>query len=162
MVTARQKSLVEASWRQMRPMALQVAELFYDRLFELDPLLEDSFKGDPTEQSNKLVKALGLAVGGLRDLDRTLQVVGELGRRHRAYGVRNEDYVTFGNALSWTLEQTLAEEFTPPLQEAWAAVYLLLSSTMTEAANGIASAPAPESATWRSGGEPVQAQRRAR
>jgi hemoglobin-like flavoprotein len=162
MVTARQKSLVEASWRQMRPTALQVAELFYDRLFELDPLLEDSFKGDPTEQSNKLVDALGLAVGGLRDLDRTLQLVAELGRRHRAYGVRNEDYVTFGNALLWTLEQTLAEEFTPPLQEAWAAVYRLLSSTMAEAANGIGSAPAPASATWRTGGEPVQAQRRAR
>src|SRR5262245_58108484 len=113
MVTARQKALVEASWDKIRPTALQVAELFYDRLFELDPLLEDMFESELAEQGPRLMRAIGVVVGGLDDLDAMLPIAREIGRRHVNYGVRAGHYITFGKAWLWTLEQTLAEDFTP-------------------------------------------------
>jgi hemoglobin-like flavoprotein len=139
MVTARQKALVEASWGKVRPIGLSVAELFYDRLFELDPLLEDMFESELTGQGAPLMRAIGVLVTGLGDLDTTLPIARELGRRNAAYGVRPGHYATFGKAWLWTLEQSLAEDFTPALEEAWAAVHALLSSEMIEAAENTAS-----------------------
>lgn len=130
MVTARQKALVIASWRLIRPQAPQVAELFYDRLFELDPSLEDLFQGDPIVQGMLLMKAVGEAVGGLKDLDVIVPALQELGQRHAAYGVKPGHYTTMGKALLWTFEQTLAEDFTPPVKEAWGAVYGVVTSAM--------------------------------
>ena len=136
MVTARQKALVEASWGKVRPMALSVAELFYDRLFELDPLLEDMFERELSKQGPRLISAMGALVMGLGDLESMLPIARDIGRPHVSYGVRTGHYTTFGKAWLWTLEQTLAEEFTPTVKDAWAAVYALVSSVMIEAAEG--------------------------
>jgi hypothetical protein len=45
-VTPEQCLLVQNSWEKVVPMAPHVAELFFDRLFELDPFLEDLFPSD--------------------------------------------------------------------------------------------------------------------
>jgi nitric oxide dioxygenase len=37
-----------------------------------------------------------------------------------------------GNALLWTLEQSLAEDFTPRVKEAWGAAYQVLSVLLIE------------------------------
>jgi hemoglobin-like flavoprotein len=134
MMTARQEALVLASWAEIQPMAAQVAELFYDRLFELDPSLEPLFPQDLSAQGPQLMRAVGLAVHGLRDFERILPFLQALGRRHVAYGVRTGHYVTLGKALLWTFEQSLAEAFTPAVKEAWAAVYERLASAMIEPA----------------------------
>ena len=134
MVTAAQQTLVQDSWDKLTPRASHVAELFYDRLFELDPSLEDLLPPSLTEPSAQLVQVLGQAVAGANDLSRIAPVVRELGRRHRDYGVRVGHYVTAGDALLWTLEQSLAEEFTPRMKEAWGAMYELMSEFMIEGA----------------------------
>jgi hemoglobin-like flavoprotein len=136
MITARQRALVEGSWRLIRPLGPQVAELFYDRLFELDPSLEELFPGDPVVQGKKLMDAIGVVARGLGELDAIVPVLHDLGRRHEAYGVRVGHYTTMGKALLWTFEQTLAEDFTPQVNEAWAALYALVSSAMIGAADG--------------------------
>jgi hemoglobin-like flavoprotein len=133
MVTARQKALVETSWAKLRPVALQVSELFYDRLFELDPSLEELFKNDTAMQGAKLMRAVGALVDALQEPSWTSPMLHELGKRHLDYGVRPGHYVTFGEALLWTLEQSLGDDFTPAMKEAWHALYRLLSATMIEA-----------------------------
>jgi len=132
MVTAAQQTLVQDSWDKLTPMASHAVELFYDRLFELDPSLEDVLPPSLTERSTELMQALGQGVAG--DLSRMAPVMRELGRRHRDYGVRVGHYVTAGDALLWTLEQSLTEEFTPRMKEAWGAMYELLTSLMIEGA----------------------------
>ncbi len=150
MVTTRQKALVEASWGQVRPVALQVAELFYDRLFELDPSLEDMFECELAEQAQAVMRAVGSLMAGLGDLDTTLQIAGEFGRRLAGYGVRPGHYTTFGTAWLWTLEQSLADDFTSSVKEAWTAVYASFSSVMIDAAEGRDPAAAePESSVRR-------------
>lgn len=134
MVTARQRILIKGSWELMRPMAVHVADLFYDRLFELDPSLEELFPEDLTAQRPGFMKAVGAAVAGLDDIDGMQSALVELGRRNLSQGIRPGHYVTFGKALLWTFEQILGEDFTPHVREAWAALYAELSGRMLKAA----------------------------
>jgi hemoglobin-like flavoprotein len=132
-VTAGQRWLVQASWGKVVALAPHVAELFYDRLFELDPLLEDLFPADLAEQGTELMAAIGLAVERLEQPSSIAPCLEELSRSHVGYGLRTGHYVTIGDALLWTLEQSLAEDFTPRVKEAWQATYQLLSALMIEA-----------------------------
>ena len=134
MITAEQKTLVKTSWDQVVPIAGPAAELFYGRLFELDPALKPMFKGDMTEQGQKLMRMIGIAVDNLDELDEIVPAVKELGVRHLDYGVKNSQYDTVGEALLWTLGQGLGDDFTNDVRIAWADVYGLLATTMKEAA----------------------------
>ena len=129
-MTNEQIKLVQDSFRQIGPIAETAAQLFYARLFELDPDLELLFKGNLTEQGRKLMQMLGLAVNSLDRMDQLLPVVRSLGTRHVAYGVRDKDYDTVGQALLWTLRKGLGDAFTPDVEAAWNNVYATLASAM--------------------------------
>ena len=133
-MTNEQIKLVQDSFRQVAPIAETAAQLFYARLFELDPDLELLFKGNLTEQGRKLMQMLGLAVSSLDRMEQLLPVVRSLGTRHVSYGVRDKDYDTVGQALLWTLRKGLGESFTPDVEAAWSNVYATLASEMQSGA----------------------------
>jgi hemoglobin-like flavoprotein len=129
------KRLVQESWRQVAPIADAAAEMFYQRLFEIDPPTRKLFHPSRMAvQRGKVVQALTLAIEGLDDLDALLPTVRDLGRRHLAYGVDDKHYESVGEALLWTLQQGLGAAWTPALASAWTEVYVLLSDAMREAA----------------------------
>lgn len=134
MVTLRQIELVQSSFAIIAPIADDAAALFYRRLFEIDPSLEQMFKGDMPTQRQKLMQMLTAAVKGLPRLDRLVPVVEDLGRRHVGYGVMDQHYDTVGAALLWTLEKGLGDAFNAEMREAWTSVYGLLATTMKNAA----------------------------
>ena len=139
-VTERQVYLVQTSFEKVEPISDVAAELFYTRLFEIEPRMASMFPTDMSQQRKKLMQMIAVAVRGLNNLEKLVPAVEELGRRHTGYGVRPEHYSTVGEALLWTLEQGLGKDFTPEVREAWAAVYGLLATTMMKAAY----APVPE------------------
>jgi hemoglobin-like flavoprotein len=132
-MTPHQITLVETTWQQVMPIQEKAAELFYGKLFEMDPSLKSLFKGDMVEQGRKLMKMIGVAVNGLKRLDQIVPAVQDLGRRHVGYGVEAKHYDTVGGALLWTLETGLGSAFTPDVKEAWATAYGILATTMKEA-----------------------------
>src|SRR4051812_16998284 len=134
MVTAAQKSLVQASFVDIATIADDAAVLFYQRLFELDPSLRQMFRGDMTEQRKKLMQMLTAAVKGLDHLEQLVPAVQNLGRRHAGYGVEDRHYEVVAEALLWTLAAGLGRGFTPDVRDAWVAVYTLLATTMKDAA----------------------------
>jgi hemoglobin-like flavoprotein len=129
-MTPQQIDLVQQSFGRVQPIADAAAELFYNRLFTLDPSLRSLFRGDMKQQGRMLMSVLGIAVNGLRNLDTLAPVVRKLGARHVGYGVKNEHYQTVGAALLWTLEQGLGDAFTPDVRDAWATAYELLATVM--------------------------------
>lgn len=133
-MTPEQALLVKTSWAKVLPISETAAELFYGKLFELDPTLKSLFKGDMKEQGAKLMKMINTAVNGLDKLEDIVPAVQQLGVRHVGYGVKNEDYDTVGTALLWTLETGLADAFTDDVKDAWATVYGVLADTMKAAA----------------------------
>lgn len=137
-MTPEQKSLVKSSWQSVVPIADTAAELFYAKLFELDPSVKPLFKGNMQEQGAKLMKMINTAVNGLDRLEAIVPALQDLGRRHVGYGIRDEHYDTVGSALIWTLEQGLGEAFTPKVKDAWVTVYGILAGTMKDAAAKVA------------------------
>ena len=129
-MTNEQIKLVQDSFKQVAPIAETAAQLFYARLFELDPDLELLFKGNLSEQGRKLMHMLALAVNSLDRMEQLLPVVQSLGARHVSYGVRDKDYDTVGQALLWTLRKGLGAAFTPDVESAWTNVYATLASAM--------------------------------
>jgi hemoglobin-like flavoprotein len=129
-MTNEQIKLVQDSFRQVAPISETAAQLFYARLFELDPDLELLFKGNLSEQGRKLMQMLGVAVSSLDRMEQLLPVVRSLGARHVSYGVRDKDYDTVGQALLWTLRKGLGDAFTPEVEAAWTNVYVTLASAM--------------------------------
>ncbi len=133
-MTPLQVAAVQRTFSLVVPIKEKAAELFYARLFELDPSLKPMFKGDMKQQGMKLMSALALVVTGLSKPETILPAVEDLGRKHFDYGVQDHHYDTVGAALLWTLEQGLGAEFTPDVKAAWTAAYMLLANVMKDAA----------------------------
>lgn len=134
-------ALVQNSWEQVVPIADTAAQLFYNRLFELDPSLRLMFAhSDMTEQRKKLMQMITVAVRGLGRLDELLPAVEALGARHVNYGVTAAHYDTVGAALLWTLGQGLGDAFTPAVKDAWTKTYIALATVMQRGASTPAAA----------------------
>lgn len=129
-MTPQQIELVKKTWVLVVPIADKAAELFYGRLFELEPSYRAMFKHDMTEQGKKLMKTINIAVEALDDVEPLVPTLKQMGADHAGYGVVDRDYNVVGAALLWTLEQGLGDAFTDEVRNAWAAVYDVLAATM--------------------------------
>ena len=132
-MTPEQVDLVQRSWRAVLPVGDTAAELFYGKLFSLDPSIQALFRDDMREQGRNLTAMISVAVGSLSRPERIRLAVQQLGKRHAAYGVEPRHYELVGTALLWMLEHVLGEAFTPQVRAAWFEVYALLASTMQDA-----------------------------
>jgi hemoglobin-like flavoprotein len=133
-MTPDQITLIQDSFKKVAPISDAAAEIFYARLFEIAPAVKPYFKNDMKEQGAKLMATLGVVVNGLHDLDKILPTAQQLAIKHVGYGVKAEDYDHVGEALIYTLEQGLGEDFKPDLKDSWVAAYSTLSSVMVQAA----------------------------
>lgn len=129
-MTPEQIDIVKKSWQDVLPMRAKAAELFYSKLFEMDPALKQLFTGNMTEQGRKLMQMLNTVVEKLDKLNELLPEVRDLAQRHVQYGVKDSDYDTVGGAFLWTLKAGLGDAFTPTVAEAWNTAYTALSDAM--------------------------------
>ncbi|BCE00414.1 globin family protein [Marinicellulosiphila megalodicopiae] len=129
-----QIKIIQQTFAMVVPIADTAADLFYTRLFELDPSLKKLFKSDLTLQGAKLMKMLGYVVNGLNNLDALIPAIQDLGRRHVDYGVTSDMYETVGLSLLWTLEKGLGPAYTEEAKEAWCTAYTILKNVMCDAA----------------------------
>ena len=135
-LSAAERQMVQESFAKIEPDAEAVAQLFYQRLFELDPSVRALFREDIAVQGQKLMSTLKLAIAGLGDLPKLGPALKVLGQRHAEFGVTEAHYATVAEALLWTLEQGLGDAFTADLREAWTKVYTILAEVMIGAAQG--------------------------
>jgi hemoglobin-like flavoprotein len=134
-MTPDQKRLVRETWKHAAATAEEAADLFYRRLFEIDPTTRDLFRTtDMFAQRQKLLQTQGFAIGSLDNLEILTSTLEDLGRRHASYGVTDAQYDSMGAALLWTLEQRLGRAWTPAAASAWTEAYGLLAALMRDAA----------------------------
>ncbi|MES2959968.1 MAG: globin family protein [Pseudomonadota bacterium] len=132
-MTPQQVAHIRSSFNLVAPGAAQVAALFYQHLFAVDPSLRALFKGELSQQGERLMQMIGAAVGLLDQPERLVPVLRTLGARHRGYGVRAAHYDSVGTALLRTLRDGLGVAFTPAVAEAWATMYGLVAREMQRA-----------------------------
>ena len=130
MIDQEQIKLIQGSFRLVMPRAEELAGLFYQRLFELDPTLRPLFKIPLIEQERKFIDMLCIVVYGLEHETQLLPALHRLGQRHVAYLVKPQYYKTVGVALLAALEQTLDAAYTPEIAQAWLNIYTFLADTM--------------------------------
>lgn len=126
--------LVQDSFAKVEPIAATAADIFYDRLFEIAPSVRSMFPAEMTDQKAKLMQTLGVAVNNLHQVDTVVPTIQDLAKKHVGYGVKDEHYDTVGEALIYTLEKGLGDDFTPQVKDAWIETYTLVATVMKEAA----------------------------
>ena len=81
-MTHQQIALVRETFAKVLPIQEAAAEMFYARLFELDPNVKLLFKSDLKERGRKLMAMIATAVAGLDRLDEIVPAAQALGARH--------------------------------------------------------------------------------
>jgi nitric oxide dioxygenase len=142
-MTPEQAGIVHSTWRAVLPVGDTFAELFYGRLFAVDPELRTLFTDDLVEQGRNLTAMLSVAAANLAKPERIKLALRQLGQRHVAYGVKPEHFRTVEDALLFALEHALIDVFTPEVKAAWQAAYAFLAATMLEAFTPAASPARP-------------------
>jgi hemoglobin-like flavoprotein len=133
-LTPQQITLVHDSFRKVAIRADTTGQLFYDRLFELDPSLRPLFKPDMRDQRLKFIQTVGTLVASLNLPGKIEGPIQHLGQRHLKYSVEKGHYAVAGEALIWALEHVLGNDFTPDVREAWTELYGMISNIAIEAA----------------------------
>jgi hemoglobin-like flavoprotein len=141
-ITDDEKNAITESWRLVVPISETAADLFYKRLFELEPQYRALFPDDMAKQKRKLVAMLGFVVRSLdwpdanwretvSEEDDLCLVMLALGRRHSdLYKVPDSSYDVVAQALLWTLDYGLGKAFDARTRAAWTHVYRLIALTM--------------------------------
>ena len=142
MLNDEEKKLLKDSWRLVVPIMETASDLFYKKLFELQPTYRELFPPDMASQKRKLMVALAFIVKSadwaneawaddVPQDDDLFLVVLALGRRHGVlYRIPEDAYPVVGEALMWTLSMGLGQAFTTQARAAWVKLYALLSSIM--------------------------------
>jgi hemoglobin-like flavoprotein len=136
-MTPRQVEIVQSTFRSVQPMAATAGEIFYKRLFEIDPATRALFRGDMKQQAHNFMQVLAVAVSGLSSMSTLAPIVQELGLRHATYGVKPEHYDAVRQALLYSLALILQEGYTDEVRSAWSTAYAMLAGVMKEAAWGV-------------------------
>ena len=129
-MNAAQQELVRTSFARLTIMPGVTGALFYERLLVSNPSFQSLFKDDMRIQALKLIMMLALVVYNLPAPGRLSPEIRDLSFRHVEYCIKLADYGSLREALLWTLEQALGEDFTPAVRAAWIACYDELADEM--------------------------------
>jgi len=130
-ISAEHCRLVQHSYRLVEPASDLVATLFFRRLMEIAPELQPMMQGDEAKQRKQLLIYLGLAIASLdrfSDIEPALKL---LGVKYRTLGVTEFHYGAVGEALLWTLKQSLGLQWSSDEEDAWTAMCTRISEIMT-------------------------------
>jgi hemoglobin-like flavoprotein len=130
-LSQQEKDLIRQSYAKVAGIKEQAGQLFYQRLFEIEPSLREMFHRAPIEtQAMKLMQVIEWVVERLDDVKAIKSDLDKLGKIHADYGVKVDHYPIVGSALVWTLKKGLGPEFTPEAESAWIELYTYLSGQM--------------------------------
>lgn len=119
-----QINIVKKTWRKLSVIDPElIGDLFYSKLFYDHPELRPLFPKEMKEQYIKLTDMLTSIITGLNNLEKNKDKIIEMGQRHIGYGVKTSHYNMVGNALLWTVEKGLGNDWNSGVKEAYIACY---------------------------------------
>lgn len=128
--------LIRRSWSRVEGRRDELGRLFYQRLFELDPRIEDLFAATEMDsQQGKFVTMMNEIVHLVRDPDAFGAALRESGARHRGYGVVSHHYRAVGEAFLRALDEVTPGGLEPDTRAAWAEAYTEMAHLMQSGAD---------------------------
>ena len=126
---------LETSFDLVAPRGEELMEIFYVRLFAAAPAVQPLFAGsDIKRQQAMLLSALVLLRKSLRDLERVVPTLRNLGARHVAYGAQAEHYPVVGEVLIGAMATVAGESWEPRFEAAWTEAFGVVAGAMLEGA----------------------------
>jgi len=126
--------LVRRTLAEIAPVADRVTSYFYALLFTRRPELRAMFPAAMDTQRDRLLKALLTAAEHLDDTTALTAYLQNLGRGHRKYGTRPEQYPAIGEALIGALDRYAVSTWDEHTEAAWVRTYTTISQIMIDAA----------------------------
>ena len=128
-------SSLETSFDLVAPRGDELMDVFYARLFAAAPGVRPLFAGTNLQrQKGMLLGALVLLRKSLRDLDRIVPALREMGARHVRYGARPEHYPVVGEVLIASMGDVAGDAWRPEYERAWAVAFDVVAGVMLEGA----------------------------
>lgn len=91
--------ILQNLWDKISTNTSNIARLFYQNLFAKNSDYKKLFKGDQQRQEVKIIRTMTFIIHNLDRLDEGLFEIQKLGKRHRGFGVKPEDYPVFGETF---------------------------------------------------------------
>ena len=99
------------------------SQLFYQRLFDVNPSARPLFKNSIEVQGRVLIAIISTALSQLKDPVGFNGTLVNLAHVHVTRGVRATQFGLMGDILFWTLRTTLGEIFTDEYRLSWVRIY---------------------------------------
>lgn len=126
--------LIRRTMTEIASVADKVTSYFYALLFVRRPDLRVLFPPAMDTQRDRLLKALLTAAEHMDNTEILVDYLQNLGRGHRKYGTRAEDYPAVGECLISALSKYAAAVWNPETEAAWIRAYTTISQVMIDAA----------------------------
>jgi hemoglobin-like flavoprotein len=127
---------LETSFDLVAPRGGELMEIFYANLFAAAPAVRPLFAdSDMASQRQMLLGALVLLRKSLRDLDRIVPTLKQLGARHVAYGAKPEHYPVVGSALIAAMAEVAGDAWTARYAAAWEEAFGVVAGAMIAGAD---------------------------
>jgi len=136
MATKLNVKALESSFALLAPQAGKLVENFYAELFRRHPQVKPLFAGtDPAEQRKKLLGALKLVVSNVRQPERLIEPLRQLGAKHVRYGAQPEHYGAVAAVLIDVMKSMAGAHWTAAIEKAWKQALTLVAGVMLEGAS---------------------------
>ena len=126
--------LVKESFARLMHEGPAAMEYFYARLFTATPDWRTLFPTSMTAQRERIFATLARLVWSLDNQPGCAEILGQLGRDHRRFGVSESHYKPFFVALRDTAEHFIGPAWTAETASAWQVALDFMSATMRTAA----------------------------
>ena len=130
-----QVDVLSRSFEELNKHGKKFTARFYERLFEKNPGVKPLFESSsPDAQAEKLWVALTLVANNLKNPDKLVAAVSELGERHEAYGAKPEHYSAVAETMLEVMPEFCEGVWDASCHQAWSHALNLIASVMIEAA----------------------------
>lgn len=134
-MTERNMLIIKTSWSQIIAQPDKPGVQFYEKLFDLAPCLRTMFQPNLEHQIAKFTDMITHMVTHLQNSDSNESELTALAKRHVGYGTKPEHYALVGDALLFTLKNSLGDSWDHETATAWTDLYKFWTTRMIRAAH---------------------------
>lgn len=137
MLTEKQIELINNSFEKVGANRPELVEMFYTRLFCLEPDLRDEFETRYRNQTLSIDSFLQMALLATQNPDAVASVLRDVGVKNAKLGQSSSHYPIINEILIDTLAAEVGDAWTAEVSIAWATLLEFVSQTMVEGAKTV-------------------------
>jgi len=122
-MTPKQKLIVQATFEQVQPVMLNVADRFYSRLFRKHDSFKELFVNSRHKQAAEFSQSLGEIIHRLDKPNELNGYLRTLAKRHEEFNLVEDHYTEVGKAFVFGVRHALDDKFNRSVANAWNAFF---------------------------------------